>query len=168
MANEAMRVSSRGMAELRAREGAIMHYYDDPAGNCTYGVGTLVHRGPCTAQERATPVTATEVDQQLAIRTQAATAAVRRRVTQSTLTQAQFDALVSYTYNVGAGGARSVLDAANAGDNVQVARRMEQTVYVHPVDPNGRPLPARRVPGLVSRRQDEAAPFRNPPAGRQP
>lgn len=145
-----------------------MHYYNDMANNCTYGIGTLAHAGPCTAQELATPVTAAEVNGQLSARVQTVEAAVRRAVTQSTLTQAQFDALVSYTYNVGANGALPVLQAANGGRDAQVVRHMEQTVYIHPRDAQGRRLPARQVPGLVSRRREEAAPFRTPGTGRRP
>jgi GH24 family phage-related lysozyme (muramidase) len=156
------------MAALRVREGAIMHYYNDIANNCTYGIGTLAHAGPCTPREMATPVTVAAVNMQLAAKIGVAESAVRRAVTRSNLTQAQFDALVSYTYNVGAHGALPVLQAANDGDDAQVVRRMEQAVYVHPRDAQGRRLPAHLVPGLVNRRRDEAAPFRLRSQGRQP
>lgn len=168
MANGAMHVSAAGMTAIRHREGAIMHYYNDSAGNCTYGVGTLAHHGRCTAAELARPVTSAAVNQQLAGRVHMAAADVRRAVTHSTLTQAQFDALVSFTYNMGAHGAAPVLRAANQGRSTQVVRLMEQAVYVHPRDAHGRRLPARRSPGLINRRRQEAAPFQTHTHGGRP
>ncbi|MFP3711328.1 lysozyme, partial [Paraburkholderia sp. SIMBA_009] len=84
---------------LRRRESAVMAYYNDQANNCTYGVGTLAHTGPCTPEELRRPVTTTQVNAQLAARVRRAEAAVRRHVSTRQLTQAQFDELVSYTYN---------------------------------------------------------------------
>ncbi|WP_343050171.1 hypothetical protein [Burkholderia guangdongensis] len=52
MANEGMRLSEAGWTALRIREHAIMAYYNDQANNCTYGVGTLAHYGPCTLHPR--------------------------------------------------------------------------------------------------------------------
>ncbi|CAB3763524.1 hypothetical protein LMG29660_04780 [Burkholderia puraquae] len=50
MANENMRLSEAGWAALCDREQAVMHYYNDQANNCTFGVGTLAHSGPCTPE----------------------------------------------------------------------------------------------------------------------
>lgn len=158
-----MRLSSAGWSELRMREQAVLHYYNDVANNCTYGVGTLAHAGPCTDEELRRAVTAADVNSQLAIRVNTAEAAVRRQVRDHEVTQAQFDALVSFTYNAGASGAHAALEAANRGDNTGVVSHMEQRVYVHPRDAHGRRMGAVRAPGLVNRRQAEAAPFRNPP-----
>jgi lysozyme len=122
----------------------------------------LVHLGPCTAAELLRPVTPAGVDIQLAAGVLAAESAVRNRVTDHELTQEQFDALVSFTYNTGATGARETLEAANRGQLNEVARQMEQNIYVHPRDAHGRRLPAVRVPGLINRRHEEAAPFLTP------
>jgi lysozyme len=51
MANETKRLSAAGWAALRTREHAVLHYYSDVANNCTYGIGTLAHHGPCTDEE---------------------------------------------------------------------------------------------------------------------
>jgi lysozyme len=166
MANENMAMSPAGMAALRQREYAVLRYYNDVANNCTWGVGTLAHHGPCTAEELRRPVTAAAVDAVLAARVHEAERAVRRQVRNHQLTQGEFDALVSYTYNVGATGARETLQAANRGADNQVVTHMNNNVYVHPRDPNGRRLPAVRVPGLVNRRRDEAAPFQTPQGAR--
>ncbi|NML29716.1 lysozyme [Paraburkholderia sp. G-4-1-8] len=143
MANASMRLSSAGWT----------------ANNCTYGIGTLVHTGPCTAEEFRRPVSPTDVDAQLATGVRTAENAVRNRVTNHALTQEQFDALVSFTYNTGATGAGLVLEAANRGQFGDVANQMAQNIYVHPRDAHGRRLRAVRVRGLISRRCEEAAPF---------
>ena len=159
VANESMSMSARGRADLRFREGVQFRYYNDLANNCTFGIGTLAHHGPCTAEELVQPVTSTQVDVQMAIRLRTAEAGVRRHVNRQALTQAQFDALVSYTFNLGVTGARPVLGAADRGANAEVVAHMNRNVYVHPRDAQGRRLPAVRSLGLASRRREEAAPF---------
>lgn len=80
MANETMQMSAAGRTALRERERAVLSYYNDAANNCTYGVGTLAHRGPCTDDELRRPVTEADVLFQLATRVATAEAAVRRQV----------------------------------------------------------------------------------------
>jgi lysozyme len=162
MANENMRMSAAGYGDLRVSEGAVMRYYNDIANNCTFGVGTLVHNGVCTADELRTPVTVEHVNARLTARVQVAERAVRAGVPDVQLTQAQFDSLVSFAYNVGAAGAATTLAAANANTPQQVVAIMQQHVYVHPRNANGRRLPAVRVQGLVNRRQREVVPFQQP------
>ncbi|UEP28331.1 MULTISPECIES: glycoside hydrolase family protein [unclassified Burkholderia] len=159
MANESMRLSETGWAELRRRESAVMAYYNDQANNCTYGVGTLAHTGPCTPEELRRPVTTTQVNAQLAARVRRAEAAVRRHVSTRQLTQVQFDELVSYTYNAGNTGALAALRSANQSDDAGVVSHMSQLVWIHPRDENGRRLAPVRSNGLVDRRRLEAAPF---------
>lgn len=160
MANETMTMSTAGMAALRVREGAVLRYYNDSANNCTYGVGTLLHNGACTAEELQRPVTVAQVNTQLNLRVSRAEATVRRHVPDHPLTQERFDALVSFVYNTGATGALPTLRAANRDDAPGVVGQMNQNVYVHPRDAQGRRLPPIRVPGLVNRRREETAPFR--------
>jgi lysozyme len=162
MPNENMRMSAAGRGALRQREQAVLRYYNDAANHCTYGVGTLAHHGPCTEEELRRPVSMADVNTQLAIKVSTAEAAVRRRVREHPLTQDQFDALVSFTFNTGATGARPTLDAANRGAVAEVSRHINGTVYVHPRDANGRRLPPVRLQGLVNRRREEAVPFQTP------
>jgi len=166
MANETMRMSAVGMAALRQREGAVLRYYNDAASHCTYGVGTLAHHGPCTPDELRRPVSIVDVNTQLASRVRSAEDAVRQRVRNHQLTQAQFDALVSFTFNTGAAGARATLDAANRGAAREVATQLNSNVYVHPRDANGNRLAPIRLQGLVNRRQEEAMPFQSQQAVR--
>lgn len=158
--NDAMTLSAQGRANLRLREGAVPRYYNDIANNCTFGVGTLVHAGPCSADELRTPVTDAMIDAQLTAGIATAQQAVRDQVQDHLLTQDQFDAAVSFAYNAGAGGAHDALGAANAGNNAGVVQHMEERVFIHPRDRNGRVGLAVRSQGLVNRRRDEAAPFR--------
>lgn len=168
MANETMQSSRAGWAALRQRENAIMAYYNDQANNCTYGVGTLAHTGPCTAEELVRPVSTGLVNAQLATKVRSAEAAVRRAVPDRQLTQSQFDELVSYTYNAGSGGAQTTLDAANRNNDAGVVSSMTQRVYIHPRDAHGRRLAPVRSRGLVNRRRLESAPFApQPPAAVQ-
>lgn len=161
MANERIKMSAAGISALRKREGAIFHYYNDAANNCTYGVGALAHYGPCVSEELKRSVTVAEVDEQLTAKVWDAAQAVRRQVRRNELSQEQFDALVSFTFNVGASGARSTLSAADSGADKEVAALIMKHVYVHPRDSDGRKLPPIRLQGLVYRRKEEAAPFQH-------
>jgi lysozyme len=165
MPNETRQMSTAGLTALRAREGAILHYYNDLANNCTFGVGAIAHHGPCTEEEMRRTVSAADVNAQLAVSARSAEAAVRRQVTDRELNQDQFDALVSYTFNAGATGAHPVLAAANSNQDAQVVAHMSRNVNVYPRDAQGRRLHPVRSAGLVNRRREEAAPFQvEPPA----
>jgi lysozyme len=107
MANERKRLSAAGWTALRTREHAVLHYYNDVANNCTYGIGTLAHHGPCTDEELQRPVSAADVNAQLTVGVSRAEAAVRRQVHDHELSQDEFDSLVSFTYNTGATGAHA-------------------------------------------------------------
>jgi lysozyme len=118
MANENMYMSAAGYGALRHNEGVRMHYYDDAPvnGNCTWGVGTLAHLGPCTPEELRRPVTPAQVDAALHLRVQDAERLVRAIVTQTQLTQAQFDVAVSFAYNTTRRTTRWALSPANTGN----------------------------------------------------
>jgi lysozyme len=166
--NQNFSLSHQGRSELVRREGLIRHYYNDSVHNCTYGVGTLAHLGPCTPEDLRSPVS----DQLLATSLQRginmSESAVRRNVTRQPLTQQQFDALVSFTYNVGPGGARNVLRQVNAGRFPSAVQTMMQYIHATVYGPNRQPeqdtngrVVTRVLPGLVTRRHEESAPFRN-------
>jgi lysozyme len=161
VANENMSMSAQGLVALRHHEGAVMRHYNDAAGNCTFGVGTLLHHGRCNREEIARPVTEADVNRQLGRGVAAAEGTVRQKVRAHALTQAQFDALVSFVYNTGPTGAAAVLAAANRGETAQVAALMGNYVFIHPRGPNGRRRAPVRAQGLVTRRNAESAPFAN-------
>lgn len=83
------------------REGVIRHYYNDPANNCTYGVGTLAHLGACSPQEMNTPVSNSKIATSLQAGISRAESAIYKYVNRFPLSQPQFDALVSFAYNLG-------------------------------------------------------------------
>lgn len=84
---------------------------------------------------------------------------VRRNVTRQPLTQAQFDALVSFTYNVGEAGAKTTYQLINAGNFDGAASKISSFIYVRVM----RQAKHSKViaHGLVQRRAEESAPFRS-------
>lgn len=163
-ANANRSLSADGRRDLQQNEGLRHVYYNDAARNCTYGVGTLAHMGPCTARQLGQPVPDSAIQASLGTGVRRAEQIVRDAVPNHQLTQEQFDAAVSFAYNV-PGSARAALNPANRGDMAGVARNMNDYIYVHAHDARGRPVgPPRRSDGLVTRRRREAAPFLAPPA----
>jgi lysozyme len=114
-----MRLSRAG-AELIARhEGFVPRPYDDAAGHATIGFGHLLHLGPVTTDDRSR-WGAISRDSALRLLADDARSAART-VDESVsvpLSQAQFDALVSFAFNIGSGAFRSstLLRKLNRGD----------------------------------------------------
>lgn len=161
-----MRTSPAGIHAIRFHEGVKNHYYDDQGNNCTYGVGTLAHTGPCSPAELAETVSDERIQKSLVHGLLDAEAAVKRNITRQALSQPQFDALVSFTYNTGAGGARPVLRVVNQGDFKQAAKLMKSFIYVAVMGKDGKPLRDKhgrkimqRSNGLITRRNAEARSF---------
>jgi GH24 family phage-related lysozyme (muramidase) len=105
-------------------------------------------------------VTVDQVNSVLRRRAEEAAKIVRSIVTHHRLTQAQFDAAVSFAYNSRTHDAHKVLFPANTGDFATVAARMMLYVYVYPRDKTGKKIGlAKRFLGLVNRRLRESRPF---------
>lgn len=152
-------MSPAGRQRLQDREKKIMAYYDDMGpgkGNCTVGYGSLVRRSPCTPEELRTPVTEEHVQNFFTADLADAERAVRRNV-DARLSQAQFDALVSYVFNRGPTGARPVFKLVNSGDFHAAGIEMRKSTMVK-VRQNGK-LILVQARGLVDRRNEESAPF---------
>jgi lysozyme len=157
---EPMLMSTSARVTMRNTEKKVLHYYDDGGkgkGNCTWGIGTLAHRGPCTAEELARVVTDADVEREFNVRLRDTERGVERNI-KVPLTQDQFDALVSLAYNTGVAGAGQVFKLVNARDFDGAAEMISSMTYGSSVK-NGKTV---RVfyPGLVVRRKREAAPFR--------
>ncbi|NHZ36430.1 lysozyme [Massilia rubra] len=155
-----MKISNMARVKMRQHEKVVMRYYDDMGpgrGNCSWGIGILEHRGPCTAEELARPVTVGQVEAEFSSRVQEAERTVERRVTVD-LTEEQFDALVSFTFNRGSTGATPVFDLLNAGDFDGAADRISSEIYGR-TKKKGKSVMV-LLKGLVSRRKEESAPFR--------
>jgi GH24 family phage-related lysozyme (muramidase) len=98
-------VSNRGLTFLEAREGFVDHPYEDATGHCTIGFGELLHKGPCTAKDRQRWGTITPAEGRKLMRSSvdSVTSALRRELGSTPLRQHEFDALVSFVYNIGVG-----------------------------------------------------------------
>ena len=173
-----MKTSDAGLFALALHEGIVPAPYRDSVGVWTYGIGHTLGAGyPDPAKmQRGMP---TNLDAALRDvfdlfrRDVAKYEAGVNRAVKVPVTQAQFDALVSFHYNTGAIGRASFVKRLNAGDEVGAAagmmawskpasiidrRKAEQklfakgiyptgTVPVWKVDGNGRVIwkPARRL-----------------------
>ena len=173
-----MKTSDAGLFALALHEGIVPAPYKDSVGVLTYGIGHTLGAGyPDPAKmQRGMP---TNLDAALRDvfdlfrRDVAKYEAGVNRAVKVPVTQAQFDALVSFHYNTGAIGRASLVKRLNAGDEVGAAagmmawskpasiidrRKAEQklfakgiyptgTVPVWKVDGNGRVIwkPARRL-----------------------
>lgn len=147
-----MRLSRAG-AELIARfEGFVPHPYNDAAGHATIGFGHLIHHGRVTASDRARWGTISR-DRGLALLSEDARDAARavEQGVRVQLSQEQFDALVSFVFNVGTGafGSSTLLRKLNAGDRDGAADELLRWSRA-----GGRVLE-----GLLSRRRAERALF---------
>jgi lysozyme len=148
-------LSDAGLKRIAAYEGWRAQLYEDVAHHATIGYGHLVHLGPITAADRSGPFGKGITEQQgldlLRADVRRMVDAVRQRVTVP-LNQNQFDALVSFTFNVGAGafGGSTLLKRLNAGD------------YAGACDEFGKWTKSggKVFAGLVRRRTEEATLFR--------
>jgi GH24 family phage-related lysozyme (muramidase)/LysM repeat protein len=141
-------MSDHGIDMLKGFEGLRLDAYRDSGGVLTIGyghTGSDVHPGEHISEAQATQLLRHDVGW--------AENAVRQDV-KVPITQNQFDALVSLTYNIGSGGfARSdVLRDLNAGNYSGAQHAVGE--YVH--DSHGH-----RLQGLVNRRGEEAQLFGN-------
>jgi lysozyme len=142
-----MVVSAAGLAGIKYHEGEVRTVYLDPVGIPTVCVG---HTATVTRADVGKRVSAQVCDNLLNRDTAEAQRAVGRLV-KVPVTQGQYDALVSFTFNVGAGNLASstLLRKLNAGDCHGAAAEF----------PRWNKAKGRVLPGLVSRRADERAVF---------
>ena len=148
-----MNVSERGLDLIKSFEGCRLAAYPDPGSPdgepWTIGWGTTrgVRKGMTITQEEADLLLAEDVS--------AFERAVNRMV-RVPLNQNQFDALVSFTYNVGPGafGSSTLLRLLNEGDYEGAAGNFGRWV----MGGSGETLP-----GLVRRRASERALFEEKP-----
>ena len=142
-----MKVSDEGIDLIREFEGCVLHAYPDPATGgepWTIGFGHTrgVKPGDTCTREQALEWLREDVDW--------AEACVRANV-KVPLEQHQFDALVSFTFNCGAGafGSSTMLKLINGRNMAAAAAQFGRWIN----GPNG------PMPGLVRRRGAERAMF---------
>jgi len=143
-----MRVSDRGRALIKHHEGVRPKPYRCPAGLWTVGVGHLIGDGKTLPPEWNRTFSPDEVDRLLAADLRRFESGVLRLCPVS-LTQGQFDALVSFAFNLGLGGLQrsSVRMCTNRGDTEGAVQGLMKYTKA-----GGKVLP-----GLLKRRNDEAA-----------
>ena len=149
--NEDLNYDKAGLDLTTASEGMRLTAYPDPATGAapwTIGVG---HTGPDVYPGRV--ITEGEGYQLLHDDVQAAVKAVKTLVTVP-LTQGQFNALVDFTFNCGAGNLQhsTLLKLLNAGQYAAASAQFDHWVLAA----------GRKLPGLVARRDNEQLLFDNP------
>ena len=163
----ATKMSPAAVKKLRDAEKLMTHLYNDPAGHVTVGVGHLIHKGnangseppeflkgglpPAGNNQVAPNPTLTVAEAEALFKSDIAE---RERYVLSQLrvpiSQEQFDAVMSFIYN--AGKYRAPLYAAiNRGDFDAAAAYIAEGPT------------AGGLPGLITRRAEEAALFRSGP-----
>lgn len=146
-----MTISDAGVALVEKHEGFRAQVYKDGAGYPTIGYGHRLTPG----ESFPNGVTLEQATELLKKDLQTAETAVNTLV-KTPLSQSQFDALVDFTYNVGAGNleASTLLAELNKGDYSAVPGEFVKWVYAG----------GKIQPGLVARRQDEAKMWGTPAA----
>jgi lysozyme len=143
--NIAMRTSQRGIEMIKQHEGLRLKAYLDPANVWTIGWGHThrVHPGQQITLEQAQAF--------LAIDIAVAEDCVNRNVTVA-LTQSQFDALVSFVFNLGCGSLRrsTLLRHLNGGSHALASKEFTRW----------NKAAGRVLRGLVRRREEEQMMFR--------
>lgn len=147
------KLSKKGTRFIATFEGFRSELYDDPAGHCTIGCGHLVHHGRCDGSEPAEfrrGITRERALELLLEDAAQAADAVNGSV-QVPLNQHQFDALVSFVFNVGAGafGESTLLKKLNEGRYQDVPKQLDRWVKAG----------GRTLEGLVRRRKAEGELF---------
>lgn len=137
-------ISASGLDLLKMFEGLRLDSYADAAGVQTIGYG---HTGGVSAGEHIGPQRAAQLLQK---DVGWAERAVRHSV-KVPLTQGQFDALVSFTYNVGEGAFKgsTLLDKLNVGDYGGAQAEFGRWTHAG----------GQQLAGLAKRRQEEAELF---------
>lgn len=127
---EPLKLSDEGLKFIARFEGFEPKLYDDVAKNCTIGYGHLVHMGPINGKESEEfkgGITEERGQELLREDAESAIQVISQKV-KVTLTQTQFDALVSFVYNVGAGAFESstLLKELNAGHVDKIADEIKK------------------------------------------
>lgn len=140
-------LSSRGIALIKQCEGFRSTRYLDSAGKPTIGYGHLIKPG-----ESFTVVDEAQADALLRADVRTAECAVKRQVTVP-LNAHQYDALVSFTYNVGEGALQksTLRQKLNQTNYLGASVEFDRWVYAG----------GKRVQGLVTRRVEERNLFLN-------
>ena len=152
-----LRLSSQGAALIAEFGGKVNHLYNDPANHCTIGIGHLVHEGPICGCEAEAPYANGLSDEEVYRLFLEKDAPVYedhvRRLVTVPLFPSEFDALVSFCFNLGGG----------ALEESTLCRVLNEGDYAAAADEFGKWVKSgeETLPGLVVRREREADVFRS-------
>jgi lysozyme len=143
------RVTARGIDAIKQREGLRLKAYKDSAGRWTIGYGHLIQKGE---EYLLSDQGITENDAELLLRSDLSKAesAIKRLVTVP-LTANQFDALVSFVFNIGSSAFQqsTLLQKLNSGDYAGAAAEFPKWRFAGGLE----------SPGLLARRAAEQSTF---------
>ncbi len=146
-----MNVSDKCVNMIKHHEGFVRKPYQDPIGLWTVGVGHLIGDGKTLPKEwKGKVLTDEQVDELLYEDLERFEIGVKR-LSKVGLSQGQFDALVSFSFNVGLGNFQSST----------LRSKLNRSDYEGAADEfwKWRRAGGRILPGLVKRRADEKALF---------
>src|SRR5262245_15469362 len=152
-----MSLGSDGLNLIREFETFQSKMYDhDGGGHCTIGWGHLIHSGKCDGRENE-KVFSQGIDQDRgdSLLTMDTSEAVRtvNRLADTPLNQNQFDALVSFTYNVGSRNLAQLLKSSKGSDGKLDLNKVPENMKAY------NRSSGKILPGLVRRRQRESELF---------
>lgn len=141
-----MRISERGLHLLQKWEGIRLKKYKDVAGKWTIGVGHLLTKEELIGGKFDNGITSSEAITLLIRDVRPAESAVNRLV-KCHLLQHQFDALVSFVFNLGEGNFRksTLLRKLNQWNYDAVPGELRKWVYAD----------GKKSKGLINRRENE-------------
>ena len=141
-----MRISERGLHLLKEWEGVRLKKYKDVAGKWTIGVGHLITREELMGGKFDNGITPSEAIVLLVKDVRPAESAVNRLV-KCHLLQHQFEALVSFVFNLGEENFKksTLLRKLNAWDYDAVPKELRKWVYAG----------GKKIKGLINRRENE-------------
>lgn len=141
-------ITDKGLALIKSSEKLVLTTYICPAGYPTIGYGHVVKA--CEAESFVGGITEARAEELLQVDVVAARRAVLRLISVR-LSDGQFDALVSFTFNLGGGALqRSTLRRKlNRGDYESVPAELMKWVWAG----------GRKLNGLVARRRSEGILF---------
>lgn len=142
--------SEAGIRLIAEFEQFRANLYNDPAGHCTIGYGTLVHRDNCNGSEPEEFKNGISEERARELKRKALNEveSVLNRVVTVELNQEQFDALASFAYNIGTGAFQksTLLRKLNGNDFAAVPSELKKWIKAR----------GNVLPGLVKRREAEA------------
>lgn len=143
-----MQISENGLNLIKKSEGTKLIVYPDPVGKLTVGTGHLILPGDNL--QLGDTITSERADELLRNDLKSAEAVVNNAV-KTQITQAMFDALVSFTFNCGGGNLLSSTLLKKVNANLFQDASLEFLKWNHA---NGQVLP-----GLTARRESESRLF---------